>query len=145
MEKSDILNQLQNGKNEEAYKLLLELESESAESSLLYSWYDDFMELLHHKSVYVRIRGFRLCAAQVKWDTEHKTENSLGELLSMLDDDKPIAVRQCLEALHQVLLYKPELSSLIDEKLLALDLSKYKDTMRPLIKKDIAELRSLFL
>ena len=52
-------------------------------------------------------------------------------------------MRQCLAALRSVLLYKPELGEAIVARIAALDLSKYKDSMRPLIEKDIAALRAL--
>ena len=60
----------------------------------------------------------------------------------MLDDEKPTVVRQCLAALHMVVLYQPGLADRIEAKLDAMDLSGYRDSMRPLIEKDIAELRS---
>lgn len=95
------------------------------------------------KSSFVRTRGFRLACAQAKWDVDEKIEKNLDRLLSMLDDQKPTAVRQCLAALHIVVLYKPNLAERIGEKLDTMDLSKYKDSMRPLIQKDIEELRGM--
>jgi hypothetical protein len=64
-------------------------------------------------------------------------------MLAMLHDDKPIVVRQCLAALHEVVLYRPELSDAIKAEIEAIDLSKYKDSMSPLIKKDMGELLHL--
>ena len=46
-------------------------------------------------------------------------------------------------SLHTVILYKPELGETIIAKLDAMDLSKYKDSMSPLIKKDMEELRKI--
>ena len=42
-----------------------------------------------------------------------------------------------------VLPYKPRLGGRIAEKLDRSDLSKYKDSMRPLIERDVEELRAL--
>ena len=61
----------------------------------------------------------------------------------MLEDDRPTAVRQCLAALPALLRWKPALSGAVEAKLAALDLSKYRDSMRPLIEKDIAALQEI--
>ena len=139
----DIVAGLQNKNNNEAHQLLLQLESRSAETDELYAYFEDFLGLLKGKSSYVRTRGFRLICAQAQWDHENKIERNIDVLLSMLDDEKPTAVRQCLAALHNVVLYKPDLSETIEAKLDHLDLSKYKDSMSPLIQKDIDELRNM--
>ncbi|NLM98308.1 MAG: hypothetical protein GX175_12000 [Halanaerobiaceae bacterium] len=49
----------------------------------------------------------------------------------------------CLAALHEVVLYRPELRGAIKAGLERIDLSKYKDSMSPLIKKDMDELLEL--
>ena len=54
-------------------------------------------------------------------------------------DEKPITARQCVKALAQVGLAKPQYIPRILSCLRGADLSKYKDSMRPLIEKDMAE------
>ena len=105
----DIVSGLMSKKNEEAFKLLLQLEARSAETPELYGYFDEFVSLLNSKSSFVRVRGFRLACAQAQWDTEKKWLENADTLLSMLEDDKTTAVRQCLVALHSVALYQPEL------------------------------------
>ena len=139
----DIIAGLQNKNDKEAHQLLLQLESRSAETDELYAYFEDFLGLLKGKSSYVRTRGFRLICALAQWDHENKIERNIDTLLSMLDDEKPTAVRQCLAALHNVVLYQPKLSEIIEIKLDQMDLSKYKDSMGPLIQKDIDELRKM--
>ena len=139
----DIITGLQNKKDTEAYQLLLQLEKQSAESYTLYEYFDDFINLLKNKSPFVKTRGFRLACVQAQWDVENKIEKNLEVILLILDDEKPTAVRQCLTSLHTVILYKPELGETIIAKLDAMDLSKYKDSMSPLIKKDMEELRKI--
>lgn len=134
---------LKSKNNKEAYKLLCELETLSETSDELYADFDSFVSLLSEKSSFVRVRGFRICCAQAKWDRENKLDEKLDELLAMLDDEKPAAVRQCLMALGKAVREKPELRGRIEEKLNSMDASKYKDSMRPLIEKDIRELREL--
>ena len=83
------------------------------------------------------MRGFRIICKLSKWDNDNKINNIIDILLQVLDDEKPTIVRQCLSSLNNLLLYKIDLSEKVENKLKKLDLSKYKDTMKPLIKKDI--------
>ena len=137
----DILSGLQSKNSDEAYRFLLLLEEESERSDELYSSLNLFLPLLKDKSSLVRTRGFRLICAQARWDRVGWLERHLDELLAELDDGKATAVRQCLAALHPVVRLLPELRPRIREKLDRLDLSKYKDSMIPLLLKDMNELR----
>ena len=92
--------------------------------------------LLDEKS-YIKMRGFRIICKLSKWDNDNKINNIIDILLQVLDDEKPIIVRQCLSSLNNLLLYKIDLSEKVENKLKKLDLSKYKDSMKPLIQKDI--------
>jgi len=138
----DIITGLQSKNNSEAYQLLQMLEERSEESNELYGSFEDFMDLLNSKSAFVQVRGFRLACAQARWDTEGKLEKNLDTLFAALCAAKPTAVRQCLAALQNVLRRRPELAGEIISRLDGVDLSRYKDTMRPLIEKDIQALRA---
>jgi len=61
----------------------------------------------------------------------------------VLNDAKPTVARQSLNALHEVVLFRPELSEKIENALIEIDSCRYKDSMSPLIEKDIAALRKL--
>lgn len=139
----NILDGLQSKKNPEAYQLLLLLEQRSAESGELYGCFEEFIGLLTSKSSFVQVRGFRLACAQARWDTEGKLRESLDALFAALCAAKPTAVRQCLTALQNVLRWRGELAGEILSRLDGLDLSRYKDTMRPLIERDAQALRAL--
>lgn len=54
----------------------------------------------------------------------------------LLYDDKPTVVRQCLGALHELAVYRPEMTDKICQAALKSETSKYKDSMSPLIEKD---------
>lgn len=105
-----------------------------------YSFFEDFSSLLTSKNSYTRTRGFALCCAQSQWDLEEKIQDAFPIMLTLLYDKKPIVVRQCLAALHEVILYKPELSETISEAVKKINLSNYNSTMAPLIKKDANKL-----
>ena len=136
----NIIMELQCKDNKKAYALFREICVKSTSSDEFYSCFDDFIGLMTHESSYVRARGFCLACAQARWDRDEKIKTNVDVLLKMLHDKKPIAVRQCLSALHEVVLFKYELCDNICQELAKIDLSKYKDSMLPLIKKDMDEL-----
>ena len=129
--------------NTAAYQLMLKLEKESNDSELYYEHLNDFIGMLKNKSSYIKVRGFRLACAQAQWDSEGIIDKNIDILLAMLDDAKPTAVRQCLQALPKVVQSKPGLRKIIMKKLNGMDLSKYKDSMQPLIQKDIECLENI--
>lgn len=122
------------------YQLLLELEALSETQNLLYPFFTEFCEMCKSKQYVVRVRGFRLACKQARWDTDEKLEASLPELLHILEDEKPTAVRQALKALEEVARYKPELGKLIADRALAIDCLRYKETMHSLLQKDVRSL-----
>lgn len=141
MQYNHLLTRLQDKDDKKAYDYVHEIIAKSADSNAYYAYFDDFVEMTHSKSSFMRTRGFLLCCAQARWDTERKFEKAFEWLRVLLHDEKPTVVRQSLAALHQVILYHPELCDSIEGELNSVDLSKYRDSMIPLIKKDINELR----
>ena len=137
---SHILDALQDKDDKKAYALSKEIAARSAVSEEYLSCFDGFAGLLTAKSSYVRTRGFCLCCAQARWDKTGQLKRALPAMLTLLHDEKPTVVRQCLKALHEVVLYRPELCETIRAEVEAMDLSRYKDSMSPLIQKDMDEL-----
>lgn len=113
--------------------------AESRESDEWYECFDDFASLLNHPKSLVRNRALYLLAANAQWDEENRFDSILPDFLAHITDDKPITARQCIKALAQVGSAKPQYIAVILSSLQNADLSKYKDSMRPLIEKDIAE------
>lgn len=134
--KEKIMN-LYNKDNNIAYKSLLELETISTESDELYNYFDELLKMLISDKTFIRVRGFRLICYLAKWDKENKINKNINIILNELEDITGTSIRQCLQKLNLILLYKPELNQIIEDKLNSIDLSKYKDNMRNLIKKDI--------
>lgn len=131
------IKNLYNKDNNSAYKTLLELETIAAESNELYSYFDLFLKILNNEKPFIRIRGFRLICCLAKWDTKNKINDNIDFILKELDDKKGTSVRQCLEKLNLILIYKIELKDITASKLRSLDLSGYKKSMQLLIKKDL--------
>ncbi len=140
----ELLDRLQDKNDKKAYAFSKEIIAKSTASDAYYAYFDDFVSLMTSSSSYVRTRGFILCCAQARWDTEGKIQNALPAMMALLYDKKPTVVRQCLSALREVILFRPELSEKICEAVQKIDLSHYKDSMAPLIKKDADALLKLF-
>lgn len=113
--------------------------SESQETDEWYEYFDDFASLLDHPKSLVRNRVLYILAANAQWDEENRFDSILADYLTHITDEKPITARQCVKALAQVGLAKPKYIPEILSHLRSADLSKYKESMRPLIEKDIAE------
>lgn len=131
------IENLYNEDNNSAYKTLLELETITTESNELYNYFDEFLKMLNNEKTFVRVRGFRIICSLAKWDNENKINKNIDIILSELEDEKGTSLRQCLEKLNLILMYKIELTDVIENKVSNLDLSKYKESMQSLIKKDI--------
>ena len=112
---------------------------ESKETDVWYEYFDDFASLLNHRNSFVRNRVQNILAANVQWDEKNRFDYIISEYLTHITDVKPITARQCVQALAQIGLAKPHYIHQILTALHNADLSHYKDSMRPLIEKDIAE------
>ena len=98
-----------------------------------------FASLLDDPKSLVRNRALYILAANARWDKENRFDLILPDFLAHITDEKPITARQCIQALVQVGQAKPQYIPTILSSLRRADLSKYKDSMRPLIERDIAE------
>ena len=131
------IKNLYNEDNNSAYKTLLELETRTTESNELYNYFNEFLKMLNNEKTFIRVRGFRLICSLAKWDNENKINKNIDTILKELEDEKGTSVRQCLEKLNLILMHKIELTDIIENKVRNLELSKYKESMQFLIKKDI--------
>lgn len=113
--------------------------SESQKTDEWYEYFDDFASLLDYPKSLVRNRVLYILAANAQWDEENRFDAIISDYLTHITDEKPITARQCVKALAQVGMAKPQYIPRILSCLHSADLSKYKDSMRPLIEKDIAE------
>lgn len=113
--------------------------SESLHQNTWYAFFDDFASLLNHPKSLVRNRALTILAAIAQWDTDNRFDSVFPAFLAHITDEKPITARQCIKALAQVGLAKPQYIPTIVSAFHEADLSIYKDSMRPLIEKDMAE------
>lgn len=71
------------------------------------------------------------------WDTLNKMDDCIDEYLNLLNDEKPILVRQCIQSLDKIALSKPGLNDKIASRLMAFRLADVRETMRKSILLDI--------
>ena len=119
--------------------------SESQETDEWYEYFDEFASLLDHPKSLVRNRVLYILAANAQWDVENRFDRIISDFLTHITDEKPITARQCVKALAQVGMAKTQYISRILSCLWSADLSKYKDSMRPLIEKDIEETEKILV
>ena len=137
MNKEEIFNIFYDKEKWDVWKKFQDIENSIEESDELYKYFDDVKTMLLDNKSYIKMRGFRIICKLSKWDKDNKINDIIDILLQVLNDEKPTIVRMCLESMNNLLLYKTELSDKVEIKLKNMDLSKYKESMRPLIKKDI--------
>jgi hypothetical protein len=78
-----------------------------------------------------------LIAENVKWDTENRMEDTIDEYLQLLNDEKPITIRQCIQSLGKIAFSKSGLNDKIASRLMSINLMDIKETMRKSILLDI--------
>lgn len=137
--KEDIVQKLTSKADKYACALADKIVAESHDADEWYEYFDEIASLLDHPKSLIRNRALYIIAANVQWDEENRFELILPDYLKHITDEKPITARQCVKALAEVGRAKPQYIPQILSALRNTDLSKYKDSMRPLIEKDIAE------
>ena len=119
--------------------------AESAESDGWYEYIDKFAQLLENPKSLVRNRAMHILAANAQWDDENRFDAILPAFLAHITDEKPISARQCIKALARFGTAKPQYIAQILSAFHSADLSKYKDSMRPLIEKDMSEAERILI
>ncbi len=137
---NDVIAGLRDKNDKAAYKYAKQIGAESAESDKYLGMIPEFAEMLSDKSSYVRTRGFCLICNQARWADNGQIEAVFEKMSALLCDEKPTVVRQCLGALHEIALYRPEMTDKITLAVKKINPGRYKDSMSPLIEKDMKEL-----
>ncbi len=119
------------------YPSFLTLQHRAKDSDELYRYWDLFREKLKSANSYQRDIGLIMLASNVKWDKDGRFDDCFDDFCALLNDEKPITVRQCIQAFAQIVPYKPELSMKIAKKLMAVDIMTARETMRKLFLLDI--------
>lgn len=137
--KENILQMLTSKDDKYACALADKIVLESHDTDEWYEYFDEVATLLNHPKSLVRNRALYILAANAQWDEENRFNRILPDYLKHITDEKPITARQCVKALAEVGQARQQYIPQILSALRSADLSKYKDSMRPLIEKDIAQ------
>ena len=128
------------GNDAKAGRAALEkLRQESGRGPQIVRYLPEYFAMLDHPNSYVRTRGFLLIAANARWDTAGWIDSRLDQCLALIQDEKPITARQCIQALPELAWAKPGLIAPIRAALEEADAGGYPDSMRPLIERDVAQ------
>lgn len=119
------------------YQAFLLLQNRSLFFDDVYPCWDTLWNKLKSDNSYQRSIGLMLIAENAKWDNENHTEDIIDEYLMLLNDEKPITIRQCIQALGKIASFKPGLNDKIASGLINLELMAVKETMRKSILLDI--------
>lgn len=128
---------LMNSDDKKAYQCLKQLESESCQSDAVYPFFDVFVGMLNNENSYIRTRGIVLIAVNAQWDSDYRIDEIIDKYLMHIADDKPITARQCIKVLPVIAKYKPDLRQDILNALHRANPTRYKESMRLLVLKDI--------
>jgi len=119
------------------YPAFLLLQHRSRSQDDVYPHWDAFREKLGSENSYQRSIGLMLLAANARWDAEGRLDHTIDEYLKLLGDEKPITARQCVQALAEIVPYRPDLCGKIAVALLSVNLAAVKETMRRPLLLDI--------
>jgi hypothetical protein len=121
------------------YPALLLLQSRSVTNNDVYPFWDIFRSKLKSDNSYQRSIGMMLIAENARWDKDNKLDAMIEEYFALFHDDKPITIRQSIQALSSILPFKSSLVGQIATALMAIDIFTIKETMRKLVLADILE------
>ena len=128
MEPSNCIARLTSRDVKDARAWADQIAAESRESSRWAPYLADFAALN---------RAISLLAANARWASAEAFEALMDEFFRHVTDEKPITARQCIQALPEIAAAQPRLIPRIRRTLEHADLSRYRDSMQPLILKDI--------
>lgn len=137
MNLEDLICSLRSSKPSQGYRAFQQLLEIGRDSDVLSGYLEEFLSLSEGKNSYLRTRGLLLLCANAKWDSAGKINAALERILGHITDEKPIVSRQFIQSLPELLQGKPEVREQVREALLKADLSRYADSMQPLVERDI--------
>ncbi|HWQ96965.1 MAG TPA: hypothetical protein VN538_02550 [Clostridia bacterium] len=134
-----LVERLNSAEDKIRYPAFLLLHVHSYRLADLLPFWDELADKLTSENSYQRSLGAMLLAVNARHDSAGRMRSALPRFLALLNDPKPITVRQCAQALPEILAAQPELAGEIASAILAVDLMAFKDTMRKLILVDFLD------
>ena len=119
------------------YRAFLLLQHRSLLSDDVYPYWDVLCDKLKSSNSYQRNLGLMLIAENVRWDADNRIDGAIDDYLALLNDEKPITIRECIQSLSKIVSAKPALCAKIADNLVVFDIMAVKETMRKSILLDI--------
>lgn len=119
------------------FQTFLLLQNRSLFFDDVYPYWDILQNKLKSDNSYQRSIGMLLIAENVKWDMQSKIEDTIDDFLKLLNDEKPITIRQCIQSLGKIASSKSSLNNKIASRLISFNFMTVKETMRKSILLDI--------
>ena len=125
------------------YHTFLLLQNRSLYYDDVYPFWEKFVEKLKSGNSYQRSIGLMLIAENARWDKVNRFDDIIDEYFAILDDEKPITIRQCIQSFSKIIPHKNHLHIKIANKIMAIDITKIKETMQKLIQIDILSILAI--
>jgi len=106
---------------------------------LLYFYWDYFIELLGSTNTYHKIPAIITIANLTKVDSEQKFEQIMDKYYDLLDDNSIVTTRDIAQNLGTIAKAKPNIESIITQKLLEIDNTHHDPKRLDLVKGDIVD------
>lgn len=125
------------------YPSFLILKSRSENKNDVYSYWDNFIEMIKSDNSYYRTIGLSLIAINTKWDKENKFIHIIDKYLFFCEDEKMITARLCIQGIHHIINgtnYNKILCDKIVNKLISIDILKRPNTNWKVMTTDIVNI-----
>ncbi len=121
------------------YPALLLLQQYAEFAGDEFAYWDVYLQKLEDENSYQRSIGAMMIAANAKWADGEAMKETIERYLSLLNDEKPITVRQCIQGLQKIVPHHRQLQERIVQRLVSMDLLSIRETMRRSILTDILQ------
>ncbi len=122
------------------YAVLLLLQARSSYSDDVYPYLELFRDKLKSSNSYQRSIGMMLIAGNAKWDNQNRLDSMMGEYFALFHDEKPITIRQSIQALREIVPYKDRIIHKIAAELMSISITELRQTMQKSILLDIVDI-----
>lgn len=119
------------------YPAFLLLQERARRHNDVYPYWHVFTEMLVSKNSFQRNIGVNLIAANAKWDDQNLLDQAMDSLLALTEDEKPITIRQCIQALPDIIAAKSTYGDVIAQHLMQMNVINIRESMRKLVLFDI--------
>ena len=122
------------------YNAFLLLQSHSLLFPSVYECWGELKKKLDSENSYQRSLGIMLIAENVRWDKDNKFSKTISKYLRCCNDEKFITARQTIQGLETIVKATDKFDREIEQGILSLQFSWYKENQQKLLKKDASNL-----